>query len=373
MNKVVIVNQSAGYLTLDVVNAFAHSYSDVVLISGSNGPKDYSFYGQVKCDYIVKYNKKNAFSRLLSWIIGTVQVLWKLLLKYKDYEIVFFTNPPFCVFIVPFLPGRVYTIVVYDLYPDALKNIGVRENSIIYRLWNKVNIKAFAGAVKLITLSDGMKSALSKYVESCKIKVVYNWPSSGITEPICKENNIFLKKYGLEDKFVILYSGNMGYTHDLECIVEVADSVKDDKSFAFVFIGEGKKKDVLSSLVKQKKLDNCYFLSWQPADMLSHSLCAADVGIVTINQESSLVSVPSKTYNLLAAGVPLLCIASSESELARLVLKFNNGNFFEKKNIDGMVRYIKHLKEDEVYYHELSNNSLMAAKNFTKSNAEQYV
>ena len=85
------------------------------------------------------------------------------------------------------------------------------------------------------------------------------------------------------------------------------------------------------SWVKDKNLKNCYFLPWQPSQDLKYSLSAADISIITLTDETALVSVPSKTYNLLAVGTPLLCIASDESELAHLVAAYDCGRCFTKE------------------------------------------
>ena len=106
---------------------------------------------------------------------------------------------------------------------------------------------------------------------------------------------------------------------------------------------------------------------------LPYALAAADLGVVTLNNATTLLSVPSKTYNLLAAGVPLLCISSASSELANIVEKYDNGKNFQVNEIETIASYILHLSENQEELKILSKHSLIAAKDFSRDNANLYV
>ena len=106
---------------------------------------------------------------------------------------------------------------------------------------------------------------------------------------------------------------------------------------------------------------------------LPHSLAAADVAVVTLSDGASGVSVPSKTYNLMAAGAPLLCIASPQTELSRLVETYDNGRCFRRDDLQGMQDYLEKLASDPARCAELRRNSLRASRDFTPENARIYV
>ena len=94
-----------------------------------------------------------------------------------------------------------------------------------------------------------------------------------------------------------------GFTHNIESIIEIAEEgFKENEDIIFFIIGKNQlKKNELMSWVKDRNLKNCYFFPWQtsPQD-LKYSFSAADISIITLTDETALVSVPSKTYNLLA-------------------------------------------------------------------------
>ncbi len=374
MKKVVLVNQSSGYLMIDIVNAFVNSgkYDDVVLMAGSIKVTDRILDNKVKIDKIVTYNRSSAIKRLLTWGWGSLQVFNKLLFKYRKYEVVYVTNPPMA-YLSSLVLKNPFSVIVYDTYPDALSDAGFKKGGWMFRKWSSWNRKLFSRAQNVITLSNGMAEGISKYVEREKIIVIPNWSSTDKFAPIAKNDNLFVKKLNLENKFTVLYSGNMGYTHNVEVLVELAKRLKDNSHIHFLLIGDGKKKSDLVQEVNDYGLKNCTFLDWQPADVLPYSLAAADLAVITLNAESALVSVPSKTYNLLAVGAPLMCIAPQSAEMASLVNEYQNGKCFENSEIDKMTGFVLQLSNDDEYRKQLSDNSLKASKDFTYRNALLYV
>ena len=372
MKKVVLVNQSTGYLMMDIANAYAEVYDEVVLLAGSIKVAERTLYPKIKVVKIMAYNRGSSLKRLWTWGWASLQIFTRLLFKYRKYEVVYVTNPPMA-YLSSLLLKNPFSIIVYDTYPDALKNVGIGKSNVIYKWWSKKNKKLFAKATKIVTLSEGMADCLANYVEREKIIVVPNWSSKSDFKPIAKSDNPFVKEHGLGDKFTVLYSGNMGFTHNVETIIEVANRLKENKGIHFMLIGDGKKKPELMEKANQYRLGNCTFLDWQPVDVLPYSLASADIGVITLNDETALVSVPSKTYNLLAVGAPLLCIAPKESEIASLVAHFNNGKCYGPDETEAIASFIETLASDSELRNQMASHSFEASKNFTFANAKKYL
>lgn len=372
MKKVVLVNQSTGYLMMDIANAYAEVYDEVVLLAGSIKVAERTLHPKIKVGKIMAYNRGSSLKRLWTWGWASLQIFTHLLFKYRKHEVVYVTNPPMA-YLSSLLLKNPFSIIVYDTYPDALKNVGIGKGNVIYKWWSKKNKKLFAKAKKIVTLSDGMADCLANYVEREKITVVPNWSSKSDFMPIAKSENLFVKEHGLGDKFTVLYSGNMGFTHNVETIIEVANRLKENKGIHFMLIGDGKKKPELMERAKQYRLENCTFLDWQPVDVLPYSLASADIGVITLNDETALVSVPSKTYNLLAVGAPLLCIAPKESEIASLVAHFNNGKCYGPDETEAIASFIETLASDSELRNQMASHSFEASKNFTFANAKKYL
>lgn len=372
MRKVVFVNQSSGYLLTDILNVYAREYDEVSLIYGTIKENERPLDSCVRLDKICAYDRKSAIRRICTWVKGTWQIYRKLRGRYKDCEIVYVTNPPMA-YLCSLRLKNPFSVIVFDTYPDALANIGIRRGNPVFNLWSRWNKRLFAQAKAIFTLSDGMADRLSNYVTREKIRVVPCWAANSNFAPIAKDKNPFVREHGLAGKFVVMYSGNMGLTHNVHLLVECAKRLKDNRLIHFMLIGGGKKKSDLEAEARNAGLDNCTFMDWLPADRLPYSLAAADLGVVSLNDETALVSVPSKTFNLLAVGCPLMCIAPQNSEIARMVGRYGNGRCFDVAEIDGMVKYILSLAQDEEHRKELVANSLAAAKGFTVENAKMYL
>ena len=345
--RIVLVNQSSGFLVVDDLNAYCTKYDCVSILCAGIKEGVRSINPKVQIDKICKYNKASTLRRLLTWSLGTIQVLFKLLFKYRNFEVVYYTNPPMACFSALLLRNK-FRIVEYDIYPNALEAIGISDRHIIYRIWKSIKKKLYAKADAIYTLSEGMKEILLEYGEAEKIKVVPLWSASDDFKPICKEQNPFVKEHHLENKFVVMYSGNIGYTHSVECLIEVAQA-------------------------EELNLRNITFLPLQDFNVLPYSLASADLGIITLDENVSRVSVPSKTFNLMAVGVPLLAISNNDTEMFRLISKYQNGRCISKSNVDDIVAYIRELKSDKMLKQKYCNNSLLASKDFTFKNSELYL
>ena len=218
IKNIIFINQASGYLTIDIINAFAQYCEKVVLIAGSIRVQDIALNENVKCERITKYNRGNPAKKFFSWLIGTIQILFLLLFKYRQYEIFYFTIPPFAYLLSLILPNK-FSILVFDVYPDVLKIYGISRKSLIYRLWEKWNVKLFFKAHRIFTIGEKMAELIMQYTERERITIIPLWTGLTDAKPVCKEENKWLRELGLTDKFIVEYSGNIGYTHNVEVVV----------------------------------------------------------------------------------------------------------------------------------------------------------
>ena len=361
--RIVIVNQTSGYLMRDIARAFMEEYEQVTVLASLA-------LDGVRTDRIIAYDKRSSVRRVLTWCVATVQIWWKVFWKYRDDELFIVSNPPMAP-LLPLILRNPFSVLIYDIYPDVLVNQQViKTTNLLARWWRKANRRVFARAERVYTIGEGMRDCLSQYADAEKIKVVPLWPNDTHIQPIAKDDNLFIKEHHLEGQFVVLYSGNLGSTHRVEVLVDVARSMED---VTFVIIGEGAKKKLIAERVEREECRNVMLLPYQPLETLSHVLSAADVAVVTLDMGASQMSVPSKTFNLMAVGAPIMGIASPESELGRLVGKYGMGRLFMPEDIDGMVAFIREMKEDDALRTTYSRHSLGASRFFTSENAKMFL
>jgi glycosyltransferase involved in cell wall biosynthesis len=367
--NLLIFNQHSSYITIDIANAMHASgkYKKVILMAGVVNERETALNKCIKVIKTLKYNKKNIVTRFASWLAAFIYFIIVINFKHRKDELFLISNPPLITFTIYFCRNN-FSALIFDVYPDALKAGGfISEKSLLYKCWSKANVKLYKKAEKVFTISRGMKVCISQYCETEKIEVVNLW-SSFNPEIIKREHNLFISKMGLMDKFIVMYSGNMGKGCGLESIVEVADRLKSNKDIVFLFVGEGWLLNDLENLANKKQLENCLFLPYQPASILKHSLSAADISIISLPPGVSTVSIPNKTYTLIALGRPLLCIADENSDLGKIVTKNKAGKVFSSANIEAMVEFIERIKFDSEYSKQIIQNAVKCSENFTKSN-----
>lgn len=370
MKTAVLVNQSTGYLTVDVCNAFTQQYDKVILLSGKVESFSRLLSKDVEIIPICQYDKSSIFKRLYTWIKGSFQIKKYLSMLEDCVDVLYFTNPPMSYLWADKMKHR-FAIVEYDIYPDALNN--VKCPSIIIEWWARRNSEVFHKSAGIITLSEGMKDLLAKYCNPNKIKVIFNWSADEEIEKVTPENNFFAKKHNLRNKFVVMYSGNIGYTHNVEVIIDLAYSLREYDDIRFLIIGEGGKKKDLEKMVENMKLTNVIFSTYLPSSEVKYSFSCANLGLVTLAEGDGAVSVPSKTYNLLSYGLPILCVSSEDSELNKIISAHSCGASFNNGEKEKMKNFIIKCSKDKDYYNSLCNKASITSKIFTWNNAKKYL
>jgi glycosyltransferase involved in cell wall biosynthesis len=340
--SIVFINQATGYLTIDIINAFATSdkIEEVALIAGSIRVQDVNLHEKVKWSKIALYNRGNPAKKFLSWFYGTLQIFFLLLTRYRKYEIFYITIPPFAYLLSLVLRNK-FSVLVFDVYPDVLKIYNISEGNWIYKFWIKANKNLFKRAHRVYTIGNGMANLLAKYVNREKLTIIHNWSGLTKVKEILRDENHFIKAQGLEQKFIVQYSGNIGYTHNVEVLVEIAKALQSEEDIFVLIIGRGERYNHIQELVSKSNLKNCRLLPFQPDDQLNYTLSAADLGVVLLDDKTAHVSIPSKIYNLQAVGVPILGIAIPDSELGHHLEKHANGICFSPSDIKSIVDFIK--------------------------------
>jgi len=372
LKQKLFINQDSGYLMIDIVNAHVKAGFDCVLITGRLIKRNIPLHASVKVDHIISYNRNNNIKRLFTWFVGSVQILFKIVLKYREAELLIVSNPP----MAPLLPLWVknpFSLLIFDIYPDALVSGQiVSESSFITKWWKNANKKAYSKAKNIYTLTEKMGEVIQQYTIGKTPTIVPVWTDSDFIKPVGKESNPFIQKHSLQEKFIVMYSGNMGYTHNVEVLAEIAALIK-NPDILFLIIGEGDRKEYLSAKIRELGLTNCKMLPWQQASELPFSLAAADLAIVSSGFGASNLSIPSKTFNMMSVGAPLLCLAPSGSELEQLVEKHQNGRCFSHEKIEEIAAYINEITTNEKYRKTLGNNSLKASGSYGVENAGRFL
>lgn len=370
--KIVFVNQSTGYLTIDIINAFAKEFEVVELLYGEIRVQDIEIDSKVKKWRIGKKSRVSHARRFIAWFFASIQTFCILLFRYRRHEIFYVSLPPFA-YLSSLILRNKFSLLMFDVYPDVLKMLNIKETDLIYKIWVSWNKKLFARAHRVYTIGDSLANLMAQYAPREKIHVIPLWTGLADVHPVSKEQNPFVQEHKLQHKFIVQYSGNIGGTHNIEVMIETARLLKDQKDILFLIIGRGLKVPLVNKLVEAYALNNCMVLPFQPDNMIRYSIAAADISVVLIEDKIADVSIPSKVYNIMAVGSGILSISPVTSEINKLIKRYNIGANFKKDEIQEMADYILQLKNNPAINEQFSANAVAAAKNYTVANAEHYL
>ncbi|MDZ8024093.1 MAG: glycosyltransferase family 4 protein [Nostoc sp. SerVER01] len=213
-----------------------------------------------------------------------------------------------------------------DILPEAAVHVGLLKNKLLIQLFALLEKFAYRSASKISVIADGFVENLrSKGVEADKIVQIPNWVDVNFIRPLPQENNPFRTTHNLNDKFVVLYSGNIALTQGLESVVKAASVLRHIPDITFVIVGEAKGLQRLQQECLDCGADNVLLLPFQPRKNLPEMLAAADVGLVVQKKNVISFNMPSKIQVLLASGRALVASVPDNGTAARAIRQSGGG------------------------------------------------
>ena len=291
--------------------------------------------------------------RLVNMLTIGISIFFKSIKLFrKGDQVLVVTAPPslpVTTVVAALLRGAGFTILVQDSYPEILIAVGAtKKNSAFVKFVNLINRWVYKYASKIIVMGRDMNEMFVQKTAGLDIPIVTipNWADLESIQPTPREDNTLLKELGIMDKFVFMYAGNIGHPTDIETIVECAEKLLDRKEFQFVFIGAGVKKKWLENRTAANSLPNITILDYRPRDEQIIFLNACDVGLVALIKGMWGTAMPSRTYNIMAAGRPILALTDENSELAQVIDEEGIGWHIEPGNADMLLETIMLIYEN---------------------------
>jgi glycosyltransferase involved in cell wall biosynthesis len=357
---------------IDIANVFADAGFSVTLITGRLVIRNNPLKDAVKVRKIIKYERKTNFLKLATWVIAFFQISLLVKCKFRKASLFIVSNPPIATLLPIFVKNK-FSLLIFDVYPDAISEMGfLKADSFILNAWEKANKKVFKKAESLFTITDGMKNSLRKYSGDKRIEVVPVWSDNEFMKPVPAEVNPFIHKYKLDGKFIVLYSGNIGITQNIDSLVDIAIEVK-RTNIEFVIIGDGSRRKHIEGLIKKYNLTNCILLPWQDNHDMPYSFAAANIAVVSLGKLSSSLAIPSKFYNFLSVGAVILGLAMPDTELEQMIEKFQVGRCFKPDDKEQIINYIYYLADHPEFCLSIQRNALNASKQFVSGNVRKFL
>jgi len=312
---------------------------------------------------VPEFTKGNKKSRIINLVAYFFRAIWATLKLEKQDYIYAISQPPILGGVLgvigKWLKGGKFIYNIQDFNPEQTMAVGYSKNKLILKVAMAVDKLSCSQADKVIVVGRDMVETLKARFKGQKVPkyaFINNWIDEKQIYPL-PENDLkvldFKKRYGLEGKMVIMYSGNIGLYYDLENLIKVIGRFKDRDDVIFAFVGDGTKKQYLETYVKENKLKNVKFIPYQDKADLNYSLNAGDVHWVVNAKGIKGVSVPSKLYGVLAAGKPVLGVLENGSEARLIIEDCNCGVCIEPENYEKIYEEIIKIIDDVVEYKRL--------------------
>jgi len=289
--------------------------------------------------------------------------------RVHDVDLVIGTSPQFFTAVAAYVVSRMkripYVFELRDLWPESIKAVGAMKESFAIRMLERLEMFLYRKAARIVSVTESFKQVLMRRgIEGTKIEVVTNGVDVSQFKPRPKDPEL-TRKLGLEGKFVAGYIGTHGMAHALETLLKAADRLR-GQDFAFIFLGDGARKQALREMADQMKLDNVVFIDSVPKADVPKYWSLLDVSIIHLRKTELFTTViPSKMFECMGMGIPVL--HGVEGESADIVRREQVGIPFEPEGVDQLCEALQSLKSDPARLARFREQCLRAAGNYDRT------
>jgi len=329
---------------------------------------------------VPEFSKSNKLSRvknILSYFIGAMIATFKVGKMDYVYSI---SQPPILGGLLgvwgKWMKRAKYIYNIQDFNPEQTMAVGYSKNKLVLKAMMMFDKFSCRQADKVIVVGRDMVETLKGRFKGRKVPnhtFINNWIDEKEIYPLPADHEkvvAFKEKYGLQDKFIIMYSGNLGLYYDLENLMNVIEKFKDRDDVVFAFIGEGTIRESLVQYKEQNNLQNVRFIPYQDKADLIYSLNAGDVHWCLNAKGIKGVSVPSKLYGIIAAGKPIIGALEAGSE-ARLIIEDTNCGYVTEpgnyKEIEAIIEKFLNEKDTSIITEMSEHGRMYLVNNLTKN------
>ncbi|MCK1642833.1 glycosyltransferase family 4 protein [Bradyrhizobium sp. 157] len=351
--KVVVVSQhyppdpSTTAAIMAAISDRVAQEAEVLVLSGTAGSAISAQAGKPEVVEVKNWmpGKGALGKRAVAELLFTVRMFFVLLGKLRRGDVTLTVPAPF---MLPYafaaaakLRGARSALIVHDLYPDVLVMAGLlKPQSMVAKAMRALNGPMFRTLDAVVIIGRDTEKLLLRYrgMTSDKIRFIPNWATLARGVRAIDPDNPYRRS--LSARFVVGLSGNLGFTHDPVIVFEAARLLRDDNDIHFLLSGWGIGFDQLKAMQAEAKLPNVTLVDRVEDEQLEAFLSAADVWIIPYRRNVAGVSVPSRFYNLLAIGRPVVLVSEADAEAALTVIEHDVGWVVEPGNADELAKAV---------------------------------
>ena len=292
---------------------------------------------------------KNYLSFMLTSIYGS--------LRAGRHDLVYVYSPSLFLGLSGYVVSRLFRVPfvldLNDLWPKGPIHLGMMKNPALIRAAEWLERFVYSKAHHIFFYSNWMRQdVVSRGVPEPKTEVHPLWVDTELFKPAPEEQAADVRKeYGMSDRLVVMYTGNLGLPQGLDTAIECAKLLKEkgQDHILFTLVGSGADRDRLVQLSQDYHLDNVTFIPPQPVSAMPAFMSASDVLLLHLDKAPFRVgTVPGKLITYMSAAKPVLAGLEPEGEGANIVTQNECGVVVEPQNPESMAQGIMKLADPEL-------------------------
>lgn len=241
------------------------------------------------------------------------------------FDLVIYPTPP-----ITFAPVVKYIkkrdssksyLILRDIFPQNVRDLGLLNNQLLFNYFRKKEKQLYDISDYIGCMSKGNIQYVLDHneVDKNKLEILYNWGKVSHNNELAGVN--YKEKYGLEDKFVAVFGGNIGLPQELEFLLKLAKEYKGRDDIIFLIIGKGARKQKIIDLVKSGTLSNVIIKDFLLRDEYDNLMKQCDIGLINLSRKFTIPNIPSKTIAYFKAGIPILASTDRNTDYKNLLIK----------------------------------------------------
>ena len=330
-----------GGLYSDLIKEIHSQGNDIVVVAPSNnGKPGLNVENGIKVIRVKapEIMKVGMITKGISTLL--MPYLFKLAIKRSkislDFDAIILPTPPITLGILAKwlkkkTSAKVY-LILRDIFPQNAVDLKMmNDDSLIYNYFRRKEIQLYSVSDAIGCMSNANINYIlnhNSYLDKSKLHLLPNWqklPKVKNTE----SSSLIRSQYGLENKFVIIFGGNIGRPQKLENIIALAKSLKDIKDIVFLIIGDGTEKSKLDDLIRLQKVDNVILKDYIPRADYNKLILLADIGLISLSEEFTIPNFPSKVLSYFASKRPVLASIDLNTDFGDMLEETNSGLWAE--------------------------------------------
>ena len=317
-------------LYLDLAKEFSVNKHDAYIIAPTQPHQKEGLHIEhnvnvLRINTLKQTNVKNVFLKGLAQVLLPHQFKrgYKKYLKDIKFDLVLMPTPPITLVSLANYIKRLnncpYYLILRDIYPQGAADLGLVKSKLMYNYLKNLETTTYSSADIIGCMSQGNIDYIANhnpYIPPKKLVLLPNWQKN---EKDSIQNSDIRKKYKLENKYIVLFGGTIGYAQKIDNIITMAIRYKDYNNIVFLVIGKGVMKEYFEDKVRLKMLTNVVIFESFPRSEYLAFVKASDIGVISIDERFTVPTIPSKTTAYMNFSLPILAIIDAHTDYGKIL------------------------------------------------------